>query len=252
METRPLARGALRSIDVLGAFSVAADLALGLQAGHGVRATYIGMHIAEELGLPRHERVDLFYAELLMDAGCTAWASHIATTVLGDDIAARREQPAVSIPLISRIVYATIFLELFHQLGGREAAMQLARGRRGKTLDPVIVDAFLRLAERDAFWAGLEDESVLLHVRDIEPGLPARYLSADRLDDVARAFADFADLKSMFSPVTPAAWRHWRNAWRRACRSRASSARRSGVRPSCMTSAWSPCRRLCSTSRAAN
>ncbi|MDQ6673796.1 MAG: hypothetical protein M3069_24155, partial [Chloroflexota bacterium] len=81
----------VRSIDILGALSVSADLALGVRAGHGARATYIGMHIAAAMGLPEDARVDLFYAELLMDAGCTAWASQMANTILGDDIAARRD-----------------------------------------------------------------------------------------------------------------------------------------------------------------
>jgi hypothetical protein len=76
---------------VLGALSLAADMALGLRSGHGVRATYIGMHIADELGLPPEQRVDLFYAELLMDAGCTAWTTQMAATILGNDIVARRE-----------------------------------------------------------------------------------------------------------------------------------------------------------------
>src|SRR5690348_16566726 len=79
----------VRSIDVLGAFSLAGDLAMGLRAGHGVRATYIGMHLASELGLSQEQKTDLFYAELLMDAGCTAWASQTAAAVLGDDTAAR-------------------------------------------------------------------------------------------------------------------------------------------------------------------
>jgi hypothetical protein len=46
-------RGDVRTIDVLGALSVAADMALGVRSGHGVRATYIGMHIADELGCRR-------------------------------------------------------------------------------------------------------------------------------------------------------------------------------------------------------
>ena len=276
----------IRSIEILGALSVAADLAFGLRAGHGVRATYIGMHLADELGLPAEQRVDLFYSELLMDAGCTAWASQMATAILGDDTAARRDMfffrdpndprdmlkwlagymaigerldkrlrqsidfaihgrefmleglrnsaetasrlarrldrsPGVqealryafeqwngrgpyarragSIPLVSRIVYATIFLEVLHQVGGRNAAISIAQGRRGKTLDPDVVDAFLRLAARADFWSELEDESVWSRVREMEPESPYRYLSEDRLDGVAAAFADFADLKSVYS-----------------------------------------------------
>ena len=38
------------------------------------------------------------------------------------------------IPLTSRIVYATSFLEAFHHIGGREAAMRLARQRKGDRL----------------------------------------------------------------------------------------------------------------------
>jgi hypothetical protein len=50
----------LRSIDVLGALSLAGDMAMGLRAGHGVRATYIGMRIAGRLGLSAAQRVVLW------------------------------------------------------------------------------------------------------------------------------------------------------------------------------------------------
>jgi HD-GYP domain-containing protein (c-di-GMP phosphodiesterase class II)/DNA-binding CsgD family transcriptional regulator len=276
----------LRSIDVLGALSLAGDMAMGLRAGHGVRATYIGMRIADRLGLTPAQRVDLFYAELLMDAGCTAWASQTAAAILSDDIAARRqfyflsdpsdprdllrwlagymaagerldrrlrrsidfamhgrefmvealrntgetaarlarrldrppgvqeglrfafeqwdgggpyERRADAIPLISRIVYATVFLEVIHQLSGREAALQLGRGRRGKTLDPTVVDAFLSVSTDSDFWPGLEDEAVWDVVCDMEPESPYRFVDPRNLDDAARAFADFADLKSFFT-----------------------------------------------------
>jgi hypothetical protein len=67
-------KGYVRTIDLIGALSLAGDMALGLSAWHGVRASYIGMRIADALGLSRDQYTDLFYAELLMDAGCTAWA----------------------------------------------------------------------------------------------------------------------------------------------------------------------------------
>jgi hypothetical protein len=78
-------RGTVRAIDVLGAMSLAADLALGLPVGHGVRATYIGMCLAGVLGIAPDERVDVYYAGLLMDAGCTAWTTEVAALVLGDE-----------------------------------------------------------------------------------------------------------------------------------------------------------------------
>jgi HD-GYP domain-containing protein (c-di-GMP phosphodiesterase class II)/DNA-binding CsgD family transcriptional regulator len=278
--------GEVRTIDLLGALSLAADMALGLPAGHAVRATYIGMRIAEVLGLSQRDRSDLFYAELMMDAGCTAWASQVAATILGDDVTARRQlfffsdygdprdvvrwlarymaagertatrlrrtvdfavhgrrfmmegmhntsevaariagrldrspgvqqalrfvferwdgsgpngRRAESIPLISRIVYASIFLEVFHQTEGRNAAVALARDRRGDSLDPGVVDAFLRLAADEPFWQGLEDESIWSLVCALEPESPSRSFSADRLDDAAAAFGDFADLKSFYT-----------------------------------------------------
>jgi HD-GYP domain-containing protein (c-di-GMP phosphodiesterase class II) len=278
--------GYVRAIDLLGALSLASDMALGLPVGHGVRATYIGMRLAEVLGIAPEPRVDVYYAGLLMDAGCTAWTTEIAALVLGDEITARRElffyqdpgdprdvlkwvarymaagtrldsrlkrsidftlhgkefmveglrntvqtsarladrlgrspgvQDAVrfvfeqwdgagpferrgdAIPLASRIVYATIFLEVFHQLGGREAALKLARARRGKALDPEIVDAFTSLSADEDFWRGLEDPAIWATVRKMEPASPQRYLDLARLDDASRAFADFADLKSVYS-----------------------------------------------------
>src|SRR4051794_7629568 len=54
--------GTVRAIDVLGAMSLAADLALGLPVGHGVRATYIGMRLADALAIAPDQHVDVYYA----------------------------------------------------------------------------------------------------------------------------------------------------------------------------------------------
>jgi hypothetical protein len=79
-------------VDLLGAFSLAGDLALGLQAEHGARSCYIGMHIARVLALPLDQRTDLFYTELLKDAGCTTWTSQLAAAWLVDELAATELQ----------------------------------------------------------------------------------------------------------------------------------------------------------------
>ena len=42
----------IRTADLLGAFSLASDLAMGLHMEHGARSCYIGMHIAQEMDLP--------------------------------------------------------------------------------------------------------------------------------------------------------------------------------------------------------
>jgi HD-GYP domain-containing protein (c-di-GMP phosphodiesterase class II)/DNA-binding CsgD family transcriptional regulator len=278
--------GCLRTADLLGALSLAADLATGLPAGHAVRSCYIGMHIADLLQLSAENRAALYYAELLMDAGCTAWTSHLSAAIMGNEIDARRDlyfftdqsspvevvnwlreymavgapahrrlQRSVAfalhgkdtmreafrntcevakrfaerlgmsgevqtallsvfeqwngdgpngargdvVPITSRIVYATSFLEAFHRMGGRHAALHLAEQRRGKAFDPTVVDAFLSLAQDARFWEGLEGESVWRTVLAMEPQSSYRYLKEEKLEDVALAFADFADLKSFYA-----------------------------------------------------
>lgn len=278
--------GCLRTADLLAALSLAADLAVGLPAEHAIRSCYIGMHLANLLGLSQDQQADLYYAQLLMDAGCTAWTSQLAASILSDEIAARREfvfftdannpievvswlreyiatgasahqrvrralnfavhgkdsvregflntcevakrfaqrlgmpeevqgallsvfeqwdgggpngMEADAVPLTSRIVYATSFFEAFHHIGGRPAAVRLAEQRKGKAFDPSLVDAFLSLSDQEAFWEGLEQESVWGTVLSMEPPSPYRYVREEQLEDVALAFADFADLKSFYT-----------------------------------------------------
>lgn len=81
----------IRTSDVLGALSLASDLAVGLPAEHGLRSCLIAMRLAERLALPVRERITVYYTSLLMDAGCTAWTSQIAQRMLTDEIVARRE-----------------------------------------------------------------------------------------------------------------------------------------------------------------
>ena len=78
----------IRTADLLGAFSLASDLAMGLHMEHGARSCYIGMHIAQEMELPLEQRTDLYYAELLKDAG---WTSQLASSWLVDELAAKRD-----------------------------------------------------------------------------------------------------------------------------------------------------------------
>ncbi len=86
-----------RTADLLAALSLASDLAIGLPAEHAVRSCYIGMHIADQLQLSADQQVDLYYAQLLMDAGCTAWTSQLAGFILNDEIAARRDLDLVAL-----------------------------------------------------------------------------------------------------------------------------------------------------------
>jgi HD-GYP domain-containing protein (c-di-GMP phosphodiesterase class II) len=100
-----------------------------------------------------------------------------------------------AIPLISRIVWVTSFVEGFHRMGGREAAKQVVIERRGEALDPAVVDAFLSVAQDEQLWDGLEQEPVWEMVRSMEPEeSPHRYIGEDKLWDISLALADFTDL----------------------------------------------------------
>lgn len=276
----------VRMAELLGAFSVASSIAIGLPMEHGVRACYISMKLARELELPPQQTQDLYWTELLKDAGCTCWTSPIATAILGDEIIARKDlffggdpnnmrhafgwlmqyvgagaplttrvsrmadffvhgksfwqegfysacqvarriaqrlgmsgevQAALlsifeqwdgkgmpektrgeAIPLISRIVYATTFLEVFHQIGGRDEVRRLASERSGKAFDPSVIDAFLSVSSHESFWEGLEQENVWDAVLDMEPQSPHWHVSEEELDTATLALADFADLKSPY------------------------------------------------------
>jgi HD-GYP domain-containing protein (c-di-GMP phosphodiesterase class II) len=96
-----------------------------------------------------------------------------------------------AIQLTSRIVFATSFFEALHQFGGPEAALELARRKRGTAFDPDVVDAFLAVTRRPGLWAGLEQESLWTTVLALEPRSPRQFVREEQLEDVALAFADF-------------------------------------------------------------
>jgi HD-GYP domain-containing protein (c-di-GMP phosphodiesterase class II) len=101
-----------------------------------------------------------------------------------------------AIPAPARVVAAARDVELFHRLGGWDAAADLLRRRRGKAYDPTVADIFLAHGERwlregagDAVWdAALAAE-------------PPPWIRIDdaQLDAVLEALAGFADLKSPFT-----------------------------------------------------
>jgi len=270
--------------EVLGAFSLASDLAMGLPAEHGLRACYISMHLAEEIELPAQEKHDLYYAGLVKDGGCTCSSSQMATFLAGDEMAAiadlvtRNQDDELAmlswvaqhvasgasfatrakrildflvhsrelerdgaagecevaqriasrlrlsqgvqnallscverwdgkgmprglrgetIPLVSRIMAVAALVEILHRAGGSKAAGKLISERKGKSFDPLVVDAFLSLSQKPSFWAALEEEqSVWETVLSMEPDSRDRYIDGAQLDDAALAFADFVELKS--------------------------------------------------------
>jgi len=98
---------------------------------------------------------------------------------------------AIALPM--RLFHLADVVEVFHRAGGADAAVEVARDRRGSHFDPAVVDAFCAVAKdvlgdlaTEADWHALVAE---------EPALQRR-LSEQELDVALEAVADFTDLRS--------------------------------------------------------
>jgi HD-GYP domain-containing protein (c-di-GMP phosphodiesterase class II) len=87
-------------------------------------------------------------------------------------------------------------IALFHRLGGVDAAMAVARQRRGGAYAPHLVETFLAHAE--TLCAGLEQEPSWDEVLELEPG-SHETLTSNQFDNACRAIADFVDIKSSYT-----------------------------------------------------
>ena len=98
--------------------------------------------------------------------------------------------------LASRLVALADVVEAFHRAGGLDAAIEVARQRRGTQFDPAIVDLFV--AEAPTLYAGLDGASTWDAVMTAEPALGVR-LGDEQVEAVLQAIADFADVKSPYT-----------------------------------------------------
>jgi HD-GYP domain-containing protein (c-di-GMP phosphodiesterase class II) len=101
-----------------------------------------------------------------------------------------------AIPMAARIVLIVHITELWYRLAGAEGALATLRRERGRTFDPGLTDVFLPIATERL--AEVSAQSVWQIALDREPE-PRPWVPTSRLDDVAAAFADFADLKSTYT-----------------------------------------------------
>jgi HD-GYP domain-containing protein (c-di-GMP phosphodiesterase class II) len=92
-----------------------------------------------------------------------------------------------------RLFHVGDVAEVHHRTGGVQAAVKVARERRGKQFDPDVADAFCDIAS-DVLPALEERHDVHGLLREI-PGL-RRCLPAAELDEALAALADFTDLRS--------------------------------------------------------
>lgn len=100
--------------------------------------------------------------------------------------------------LYSRIALLAQVAEVFHAVGGHEAALAEVRRRSGSWFDPAIVATFQRVASRSTLWAGLDDGAEVLALAEANVGETFE-VDENYLDQVADAFAEVADAKSPFT-----------------------------------------------------
>jgi HD-GYP domain-containing protein (c-di-GMP phosphodiesterase class II) len=75
--------------ELLSALSRSLDMTEGQPPGHTLRTCFIGMRLADDLGLAEEERTALYYALLLKDAGCSSNAARMASLFGSDDQAVK-------------------------------------------------------------------------------------------------------------------------------------------------------------------
>ena len=103
-----------------------------------------------------------------------------------------------AVPLYARIALLAQIADVFHQGGGRAAALAEVSRRSGSWLDPELVRAFEVLAGEDGFWRDLESP-VLEAI--VAASLPRDevLIDEDYLDAITAAFGQVVDAKSPFT-----------------------------------------------------
>jgi HD-GYP domain-containing protein (c-di-GMP phosphodiesterase class II) len=100
-----------------------------------------------------------------------------------------------AIALPSRLAAVAFAAVMFHHAGGRDAAVAAVRRWSGRALDPSLAEVFLK--QPAEYLEMIEVEDVWSAALAAEP-TPRRTVPERKLDEVARGFADFVDLKSPY------------------------------------------------------
>ncbi|MFN0263025.1 HD domain-containing phosphohydrolase [Tepidamorphus sp. 3E244] len=103
------------------------------------------------------------------------------------------------IHLGARIALLSQVIDIFHTQRGREGAIAEAKARSGTWFDPNLVSIFLKLSEREDFWAPLSDADIDAHLARLDPAVSSIEADDDYLDDIAGGFADVVDAKSPYT-----------------------------------------------------
>ncbi len=96
----------------------------------------------------------------------------------------------------SRLVCLADVVEIYHQAGGVEAAVEVARQRSGTQFDPAVVEAFC--ADAEGVFGDLAATRSWEAIISAEPGL-ADPMPVEEFDAALEGIADFTDVKSPFT-----------------------------------------------------
>ena len=70
---------AISLAELLSALSFVADLGMGQILEHGIKAAYVGLALADAVGLSPEDQAAVYYGALLKDAGCTHLSGNVAS-----------------------------------------------------------------------------------------------------------------------------------------------------------------------------
>ncbi len=104
-----------------------------------------------------------------------------------------------AIPLLGRILCLAQTVEVFLARDGVQAALDVARRRRGTWFDPELVDALLTLEGDAGLWDALGDGDERAALLAHEPDDRVERADDERLDRIAEAFARVIDAKSPYT-----------------------------------------------------
>jgi len=158
---------------------VARLLLTGAAAKHARAQCDASMRLAELAGMSEAVRAALGQV-------CERWDGR------GEPARAAGEALAVA----CRLLHVADVAEIVQHRAGDDAAVDEVRRRAGRHLDPELGRIFV--AHAGGLLAGIRGPSVWERFLDAEPS-PVAVADEQRVDDVATAFAHFADLKSVFT-----------------------------------------------------
>jgi len=103
------------------------------------------------------------------------------------------------IPLLARIAGLAQTVDVFLMHRGLDAAMGVARRRRGVWFDPDLVDVLLSWWRDQRWWNGLRTPDAVRQVITAEPADRVRQVDGGELDRIAETFAEIIDARTPFT-----------------------------------------------------